>query len=316
MKSSTPAFQSVALLFSLSTVVVVAASCASQPKSEHTNDAVAAPVPTAIPVAPYQAFGHRSVQATFAGQTKTLLFDTGGGITLVTPEIASDAGCTPFGQLSGFRMRGERVDFPRCDAFSYDVGTFSAKDQVVGVFDVNQLIPPDWPRLGGMVTLSTFDGKRVKLRLGQGEVIVDDPEGSARTRGEPMNLVRQASGYSVVVLVPSPTPEGTLWLELDSGSDAPLMLSPSSAKALGIDLAAEGVVHQPAVAAAPGVRPRPETWKVPKVTFTLPGIGPVETSATVLDIIYDGNIGAPLIEKYEWTLDLKHQRVQVEEAAP
>lgn len=300
-------------VLSVASAALLAASCASQPKPAKAPDTVEKAPATVIEISPYQSFGHRSVEVTVAGKTETYLFDTGGGITLVTPAIAAAAGCSPFGQLTGFRMRGERIDFQRCDNFSYAVGDFGATSDVVGVFDVNQLIPPDWPRLGGMVTLSSFEGKRVKLSLSNGRVVVEEPGESPV--GTPMNMVRQASGYSVVVLVPSSTKAGTLWLELDSGSDAPLMLSPSSAKALGVDLSAEGVVHTPAVAAAPGVRPRAESWKVPSVSITLPGVGPVSTSATVLDIIYDGNIGAPLIEKFDWTLDLKHRRVQIDARA-
>lgn len=259
--------------------------------------------PIALELAPYHGAGHRTVTVEIAGRKTPFLFDTGGGITLVTPEIAKAAGCSPFGRLVGFRMRGERINLPRCDRFPLAVGGQSLEASTVGVFDINRLLPPTWGRLGGLLGLSSFSNKVIKLKLGQGRVdILDAPQTG---RGTPLNLVVQASGFSTVALVAVEAPTGTLWLELDTGSSAGLILAPHAARALGADLSGPDVKHTPAS------NGKSERWRVSKLSLPLPGVGAVQTPATVMDIIYDGNIGAPLIAQFNWDIDLANRRVQI-----
>jgi Aspartyl protease len=247
-------------------------------------------------IVPYQTHGHRSVNVTVAGQALPFLFDTGGGLTFVSPDVARRAGCTPHGQLVGYRMRGDAVRFPRCDAVGLEVDGVTIAPGTVGVFDLGKLLPPDWPLLGGMLTLSSFEDRTVILELAKGQVETSSAPLPA-TASAPLNVVRQASGYSIVVLVPVKTATGTLWFELDSGSSAPLILAPHAAKMLGIDV----------VAAKKGDPPP----AIAEVSVDLPGVGTVKTSAKVMDIIYDGNIGAPFMERFRWTLDLARERVTI-----
>jgi len=262
------------------------------------------PVAEVLKLAPYQSHGHRSIQVVVGGQPETFLFDTGGGVTFVAPRLAEAAGCEPFGQLVGYRMRGDRVNFARCDELALQIDGVKRPPSTVGVFDISPMLPPDWPELGGLVALSSFEGQRVKLDLAGQRVSVSAP--APEPSGTPLRIVRQASGYSIVVLVPAKTAKGPLWLELDSGSDAPLILSPAAAKMLGVDLEAPEVEHHPAE------KGQPASWHVPSVTLELPDVGSITTPAKVMDIIYDGNLGVPLIERFIWDLDLAHHRVRVE----
>jgi hypothetical protein len=290
-------------------------ACASTPTSRSVNaagdaphrvtqgDAVEQPAqrrpaPAAdvdiLTLTPYQTAGHRTVQASVGGQTLPFIFDTGGGVTLITPALAEAAGCTPIGRLVGYRMRGERVDFGRCDGVVPRAAGATLTDRTVGVFDINALLPPDWPALGGLITLASFEGRLVTVDLAGGEVRAA-PSPAPAADAVRMNVVRQASGFSLVVLIPSPTPTGDLWLELDTGSSAPLLLAPHAAKMLGVETTQKG--DGPPVFEA--------------ASLSLPGVGRVQTPGAVVDMIYDGNIGAPLIERFIWELDLAHERVRV-----
>lgn len=291
---------------------LLAVGCAGErpvpncPTSEASTAAVspAAPKPPADPVpgptlklAPYQSHGHRTIDVTTAGTTSPFLFDTGGGVSFVSPDLAERMGCTPGGQLVGYRMRGDDVRFPRCAGLELVLDGLNLSPATVGVFDLGKLLPAEWPLLGGLIALSSFEGRVLTVDLAAGRLEVDVPRPAVSDSVE-INLVRQASGFSVVVLVPVQSNEGTLWLELDSGSSAPLILAPHAARALGMDVPASTGRDAPTVSGS--------------VSIGLPNVGPVVTEAKVADIIYDGNIGAPLMERFRWTLDLANRRVRVE----
>jgi len=90
-----------------------------------------------------------------------------------------------------------------------------------------------------------------------------------------------------------PTDSGDLWMQLDAGSDAALLIPPSSATALGLD---------PTQARQPS-------------TLTLTGADGGEISHAVdlrvRDMIIDGNIGIPVMKDWIMTFDLAQGRLWV-----
>lgn len=283
---------------------LICVACAAQPSPQDLVQLRTGDSPAKIELTPYGPAGHKAVSVVIDDRAHEFIFDTGGGVTFVGPELASALGCGDYGRLTGFRMRGDRVDFGRCDNKMLTVDSLALAHDTLGIFDIGALLPPDWPALGGLISLSSFADHVVTLDLAHNRVEVgrsfDAPvQGSAKLR-----LVRQASGASIVVLVPVPSPRGTLWIELDSGSSAPLILAPHAARMLGLNLEGEGVEHIDAGGPE-------EAWKLPKVEIRLPGVGTIETPAKVMDIIYDGNLGAPLMERFVWTLDLAGERLSV-----
>ncbi len=288
-----------------------ATPCAESVSIVATAEPAAPPTdaPRPIQLDPYQDHGHRTVNVTVGGEETPFLFDTGGGVTTIVPSVAKTLGCEPFGKLVGYRMRGERLDLARCDDISLHLAHGQVHHDSVGVFDLNRLIPPNWSPLGGMIALSSFHDQVVTIDLSASRVAVG-PASTPHADSVPIKLVRQASGYAVVALVPVKTAKGTLWLELDSGSSGALILAPHAAEMLGVDLDAEGVTFKAAVDAKQ-TPTKQGTWTVPQVSISLPGPGTVSTPAKVMDMIYDGNIGAPLMERFRWTLDLKNQRVNI-----
>ena len=116
----------------------------------------------------------RVVHARVGGDTLTLLLDTGGGATLITPQVARDLGCTPHGSDVGHRMTGEPVDFASCDSLLIAVGAWSARFAPVAVFDVAALLPKELPQLD--CDLALYALRRQVLT-------VDWPAGSLVVRG-------------------------------------------------------------------------------------------------------------------------------------
>lgn len=250
-----------------------------------------------IPLGDYLGILH-TVEATVAGQRGTFLFDTGGGVSVVTVEFAERIGCTPWGNLSGFRLSGERLDGPRCDDVVFDLGNgVSLTSPAAGVFDLKAMLPPQGP-VDGILSLDAFAEQPFTLDLAASRIVLETPDSlAARIDGAvevPVHFARQAGGYSLTVLALAETEAGDLWLQLDSGGVPPLLLAPHAAAAMGA----------------------PETSQ-PAETFVL-GLGAgarrasVEVVPTVRpNMIIDGNIGEPTMARMVLTFDLANQKLWV-----
>ncbi|MEQ8576874.1 MAG: retropepsin-like aspartic protease, partial [Fulvivirga sp.] len=64
----------------------------------------------------------KTVEVTIDGETYDFLFDTGGGVTVVSPQVIEKLNKEPYGYNVGFRMSGERVVFERCDSVTLTMG--------------------------------------------------------------------------------------------------------------------------------------------------------------------------------------------------
>ena len=239
----------------------------------------------------------RTVEVRVGDQDATMILDTGGGVTVITPDLAGRIGCTPWGQLSGFRLSGERLTMTRCDHVALAVGTETLGSRNLGVFDLASLLPPEAPRIDGILSLDVLAATPFTLELGAARMTLETPESlAARTAGAievPIRFHRQAGGASLTVMARVPTDSGDLWMQLDAGSDAPLLIPPSSATALGLDPAVQSQA----------------------TTLTLKGVNAEAVShpaqAGVRDMIIDGNIGIPVMKDWIMTFDLSRDRLWV-----
>ncbi len=249
----------------------------------------AKPDPVVITLKPYVSL-LRVVDVTIQGQTSSLLFDTGGGLVFLTPELAKEIGCTPFGRLTGFRNDASRIDASRCPAADFDIGSFRAHADDIGVFDLMSLLE-GLPEVGGIIGLPAFEGETITLDLGSNRLIVETPE-SAADRIRSMKEIRvrpsrEAGGAGLDLFVSVDTRRGPIWLLLDSGNLTAVLLSPAAIDQLGVELPAGD----------------PKTVELP-----ISGYGPVEVSAVRRDTIYDGLLNARFLQGHVVTIDLAHMR--------
>ncbi|MBW8302905.1 MAG: retropepsin-like domain-containing protein [Brevundimonas sp.] len=250
-----------------------------------------------IPLSDYLGILH-TVEATVEGQTGTFLFDTGGGVSVVTVEFAERIGCTPWGNLSGFRLSGERLDLKRCDDIVFDLGNgVSLTSPAAGVFDLKTLLPPEGP-VDGILSLDAFADQPFTLDLAARRIVLETPDSlAARIDGAvevPVHFARQAGGYSLTVLALAETDAGDLWLQLDSGGVPPLLLAPHAAAAMGVPEAA-GPAEPFRLALGAGERRA--------MVDVAPTVRP--------NMIIDGNIGEPTMARMLLTFDLANERLWV-----
>lgn len=258
--------------------------------------------PIIIPLHAYADTPLQTVQATVGGEAVPFLFDTGGGLTFVTPGVADTLGCQPFGQATGFRADGEKIAFPRCGPTGLRIGGYSAQGEV-GVFDLMAMIRKQVeaankpghevampPTLGGLIGLSSFRHEVLTLDYAHDRVVVETPQ-SMRARVATMTPldVRVATlpNGAVEIFVRAKAAKGTLWLQLDSGNNGPTFLAPHAIEQLGLDL--------------------PEGEKK-NVALDLTHFGSVPATVVRRDMIYDGQLGIGVIGKMVITIDLQHER--------
>lgn len=255
--------------------------------------------PTVIAVAPYLGVIW-SLEASLNGKTQTFLFDTAGGLSVITPATAREIGCEPWGRVTGFRMRGDRVDEKRCDGLTFQVGDAALKAPTVGVWDFANILPKDAPPIGGLIALDSFAGKVVTLDLAHRQIVIETPKSfeARRAAGTKVDLIlsREAQGLALTPFVAVETARGKVWMELDSGSDAAVIVGDHNAPLFGMDPSLK--TRQPLHAMLSG------------------GVKLDTEAARVMPLILDGNIGAAILKQWVITLDLEHARAWIAPARP
>ena len=241
------------------------------------------------------ANGFLTVHASIAGHEGTFLFDTGGGVSYITPEFAAKAGCKPWGQISGFRMTGERLDMPHCDGLSVRLGGYESAPGTLGVFDATKVMPPAMRGIDGALALDLFASHQVSFSYSRHLLNVLTPSQLVRnTAGQssmPIHLVRDSEGLALTVDVPVPTAEGTAWFEVDSGNNSSWVLVGKHLAGL-FQLNPEGKTPEP-------------------LTLHLADGASYTGPARVLNLILDGNLGTSFLAGYDVTLDLANAKAWV-----
>lgn len=238
-----------------------------------------------------------TVEAVVAGKPRSFLFDTGEGVTMISPALAKELGCEPWGNVTAFRMLGERLDLKRCDDVAFGIGAGRYKAPSVIVYDLAEIAGKDGPPLDGAVGLDLFDGRTITIEFAERRVIVETAASAKRrVRGStevPMRLSRP-EGLGLDVNLGVTTARGLAWMELDTANAGPTIF-----------------VSQ---WMAPLFALNPATREPQDVTIRL-GDMTLATQARVFpDMIFDGNIGMQLARDHSITLDLKNGRAWVQPA--
>ena len=249
---------------------------------------------SARPVAVFHLVPHpggtymMTLRATVGGHEGSFVFDTGGGVTYISPAFAQTIGCKPWGQLSGFVLTGQRLDMQRCDDLTFDIDGRSFHAPIAGVFDLMKFMPANVPKIDGSIGLDLFAGRAVTLTLAERTLTVESAA-SLRQRmrtGKELSvrLVRELEGIALAVVVGVVTPAGTAWMELDSGN---------------------GGAHVIAKHIAPLLNLKTDVKQPQPAKFMLVGGVPVTGDGRVNDtLIMDGNIGTRFMIDWNVTFDL------------
>ena len=259
--------------------------------------ASAASAPAVLPLRPYLA-RQATINVAIGGRTGTFLFDTGEGTTAIGPEFARSIGCRPWGRITGYRMSGEALGAAHCDGLAMDVSGRRFAVPTAIVFDIGALIGSGVPHVDGAVGLDAFAGETITI-VPRACIIVENAASLAaripHATALPVRIVRDAEGTALSVDGAVPTPDGTAWMELDTGNGGSNVVANVIAPLLGlapnIATAVDGTF-----ALANGIAVR----------------GPLRTR----DLILDGDIGARFLNDWTLTLDLANGRAWMAPATP
>jgi len=227
----------------------------------------------------------RTVRVGLDRDTLTLLLDTGGGATLITPTVAARLGCRPFGRDVASRMDGERVVFQRCDSLTVDLAGWKRRLAPVGVFDVNALLPSELPRLDGVLALDVFDENVLTIDWPARRLTVHAASTSAAAlaaNGIPLRAATGDNGRTLTVLAEVGSRRGALWLLIDSGNLRGTLIDAHIPRESLLVFASDSTVPL-------RVGPR----------------APYSDSAHVGDFIIDGALGTTFLERGPVALDLR-----------
>lgn len=226
------------------------------------------------------------------------IFDSGLGVSAVTPATASSLGCTPWGKITGFRATGERVDLQRCNAVDLTIGDFRHRPSELSVIDLTKFMGAVGERFAGGIGLDAFDGEIVTLSVAAHSITVEDPHQWRAPAKDaiavPLRLVRAAEGGALTASIGIDTPKGMIWLEVDTGNYGPSRIDRQSAGLLGLD---------------------PSSKERQRLTLNAGQGAALSGDVVVGDLIMDGNIGRGMLREWDVTFDLKNARGWLHRAA-
>ena len=236
-----------------------------------------------------------TVKVQIGSKTLPFLFDTGGGVTIITPDVAREIGCAPFGQITGYNAGGTRIDMKRCDDVEMKIGDFSARIDV-GVLEVMTFFGLDTTQIGGFVTLQTFADHAITIDLTGNRLTVEN-EKSLTERVKDMKplesrLVTGQSGAERIVFVAANSPRGKIWMNFDTGNFGALQFAPHAQEMLGINFDA------------------PNQAKTTKpVKLDLINLGTIEMPGRERQMIIDAMLNYETISKMTMTIDVRTGKV-------
>jgi hypothetical protein len=230
-----------------------------------------------------------TVDAVVGPDTARLIFDTGSGETVVSPEIAETLGCTPSGRSVGYRMNGDRIDITYCPAVTLVIGGIPFPHDQIGVWDVQALLPDGVPPVDGVLSLKTLAAQPFTLRLAERRLTLETSrsfhqqvEGMSRLRSR---LATGPDGDELTVFVRGVV-EDTAWFLVDTGNLDVVQVGPHLRGTTG--------------SSAGG------TWEA---RLTLEGLSGMPATFRTRDVIYDGVLSEAFLRQWVLAFDLSANEV-------
>jgi hypothetical protein len=236
-----------------------------------------------------------TVEVVVGGKTRLFYFDSGGGISGISPALAKEIGCAQVGDMVGYNAGGDKSSGPRCEDVTFSISGFTVTRDI-GVFDPNPYFPNADGKLDGSIALDAFDGRALTMDLA-GNLLTVETEKSLKARTREMKplaarMSREMGGAALDIFLGAQTPNGRIWMLADTGNTNKMLLTPSAQKQLGINF--DDAVGEK---------------RIKPVKINLINLGEIEMESRERVMIYDGMLNYDLLAKLVLTADFRTGRV-------
>jgi hypothetical protein len=213
------------------------------------------------------------------------------------PDVANRLGCTPSGRSVGFRMSGEMVESQYCHNISFTISGISFHHKMIGVWDINSVLPKDFPRLDGILSLKTLKNHPFTLDLSSKRLIIETKK-SIEDRTNNMTRLESRiatgpDGSQLTIFL-----KGKLkdygWFLLDSGNLDVVLVSQHLSNKIFIDSTVSSNV-----------------WES---ELKLTNLSSIAARFRTKKIIYDGALSEEFMRKWIFTFDISNNAVWVSPA--
>jgi hypothetical protein len=232
------------------------------------------------------------------------LFDTGIGVNVVSPRLADRLRLVEVGEtFTGQRMSGQWVEAPLVYMSPVTMDDRVLIEQVAAVADLGQ---EDGDKgFSGILGLSAFDGIPVTVDPGLSTMTLGDP-GPAQFR---VLLDVRRDGPSTDSYAELVIPDGqSIHVEVDTGSGCLILdagfLHRGEVSTLGDVEATEGVDET-------DYQWRRQMGRLNGAVFfaAAPQSRQLDPRVLFQDIIHDGLIGADYLDRFRYTVDVRHEQL-------
>lgn len=240
----------------------------------------------------------KQIKVMIGGEQYNFLFDTGGGETFISPDIAKKLGRVVYGQRTGFRMHGEPISWQLCDSVDMRIGNTAFFIPELAVWDLMSILPADFPRLDGIISLKTLDSKKFTLNLAEGQIILETAKSFKRKIKNSMPLkVRFASGISgseLNLFIGLLRNHRHYWFLFDSGNLDKVLFSPITAFEWGL-------------------KKDTSSARIELGPVSLPMVKNEMAGASAAAILHDGALNFEALKNYIFMIDLRNKKVWAKE---
>ncbi len=234
----------------------------------------------------------KTVEVTIGEENYNFLFDTGGGVTVVSPQVIEKLNKEPYGYNVGFRMSGERVVFERCDSVTLTMGGIRFHQEEVAVYDLMELLPKELKRVDGVVSLKTFERNEITLDFNNNRITIETEESfKAKTRRMTQVESRFSNGLAgddLNIFLALKVGGKKWWFLFDSGNIAEMKIAKTIASSWEAGLASDTTMARFSYHFADKAK---------------------ESKMYIEDIIYDGALNFSFLQLHQFAISLSQNLV-------
>ncbi len=237
----------------------------------------------------------KSVDVFIKGVKYNFLFDSGGGETFISPEIANLLGKEIYGGSTGIRMDGEMIKYQKADNISLKIGASEKFHQTIGVWDIMNILPEGLPKVDGVLSLKSFINDILTIDLSKNILIIENKSSSKKQIKTktllPSRFANGPDGAELTIFIGIPRSSHMYWFLFDTGNIGPMILSHECATLWGLQS-----------------NTKDSNMAVTNLEFII-GKNKIEANTNSKKIIYDGSLNFESISKYIFTIDFRKKEV-------